>query len=206
MRVGAENRTKTIIAVALFVLAVFLVARTFGGFGGGTPAAAAKPSTPPVPAAVRGRRIIRARSPRTAQAAEPAVSLDPRLRLDLLQASEDTDYTGAGRNIFRAQAEVDIPKPITTDLTAHKGQQPEPTPPPNSGPPPLPPIDLKFFGFASEPGEQKKIFLAHGDDVFVAGEGDIVDRRYKIIRISNNSVEVQDVLNNQRQTIPLSQG
>jgi len=39
--------------------------------------------------------------------------------------------------------------------------------------PPPPPINLKFFGFANKPGEAKKIFLSQGEDVFIAGEGDM---------------------------------
>jgi hypothetical protein len=38
----------------------------------------------------------------------------------------------------------------------------------------------------------------------VAKEGDIVDRRYKIVQINNTSVMVEDVLNNNRQPIPLT--
>src|SRR5437868_6168701 len=77
-----------------------------------------------------------------------------------------------------------------------------PAPPP---PPPPPPINLKFFGFANKPGEPRKAFLSQGDDVFIAVEGDIVDRRYKVIHIGPTSVEVEDVLYNNRQSIPLTQ-
>src|SRR5436853_359153 len=79
---------------------------------------------------------------------------------------------------------------------------------PEAATPPPPPIMLKFFGFANKPGEPKKVFLSQGEDVFIAGEGEIVDRRYRILRIITNpaSVEVEDVLNNNRQTIPLTQG
>jgi hypothetical protein len=65
------------------------------------------------------------------------------------------------------------------------------------GPPPIPPpapIPLKFFGFASRPGEPKKIFLSKDQDVFIAGEGEIVDRRYKVVHISGTSVEIQDLV------------
>jgi hypothetical protein len=41
--------------------------------------------------------------------------------------------------------------------------------------------------------------------VFVASEGDIVDRRYRVLRISATSVEIEDILNNNRQSIPLTQ-
>jgi len=73
-------------------------------------------------------------------------------------------------------------------------------------PPPPPPIELKFYGFATPAGGTKRIFLAHNEDVFIAKEGDIVDRRYKVMKISANSVDILDVLSNNRQSIPLSQG
>jgi hypothetical protein len=164
-----------------------------------------RPAAPAATRVPRGRRVIRARAPgQTATNTAGPVSLDPRLRLDLLKASEDTEYKGAGRNIFRAEAEpVAIPKPVQTAI---KSAQQQPTPPPVYTPPPPPPINLKFFGFASEPGQQKKVFLSQGEDVFVASEGDIVNRRYKVVKIGNTSVDFQDLLSNNRQTIPLTQG
>ena len=53
---------------------------------------------------------------------------------------------------------------------------------------------------------RKRYFSAHGEDIFVAKEGDIVNRRYKILKINNNSVDVEDVLTNNRQTLYLQQG
>ena len=94
---------------------------------------------------------------------------------------------------------VDIPKPVAPVHVATAPAVPQ-------GPPPPPPIHLKFFGFSNKPGEAKKIFLSQGEDVFIAGEGDIIDRRYRILHITPVSVEVEDVLNNNRQTIPLTQG
>jgi hypothetical protein len=130
-------------------------------------------------------------------------NLDPTLRLDLLASSEKTQYEGAGRNIFVSQKEeVVIQQPVApavTDAQPVEYVAPQPQPPP--------PIPLKFYGFASAPGEPKKIFLKNGDDVFVAGEGEIVDRRYKVIRISATSVEIQDmVFSGPPQMIALTQG
>src|SRR5262249_24372787 len=106
-----------------------------------------------------------------------------------------------GRNIFVAQ--VDIPKPLASPIkTEELAPVGPPAPPP---PPPPPPITLKFFGFANKPGEPWKAILSQGDDVFIAVEGDIVDRRYKVIKIGPTSVEVEDVLYNNRQSIPLTQ-
>ena len=188
MKLGAESRNKTIAALALVAIAVVLVVRMFVGSG------APPPSGPARPAAQQAR------------AGKGAVvsSLDPRLRLDLLKAAENTEYKGSGRDIFRAQAAPPpIPKPVQNPDLAKK----EPAPPPQpQGPPPPPPINLKFFGFANRPGEPTKVFLAQGDEVFVASEGQIVKGRYKITHISPTSVDVEDVLNNNRQTIPLTQG
>ncbi len=42
--------------------------------------------------------------------------------------------------------------------------------------------------------------------MFIAGEGDIVDRRYRILHITPVSVEVEDVLNNNKQTYSVDAG
>jgi hypothetical protein len=195
MELGAESRKKTIIAISLMVLSLIFVAVRFLP---DSPAAAKSPTPAVTPEPTARRNAGRRSGPgRKAPTASTESSLDPTLRYDWLKASEDTKYAGAGRNIFRAQDPV-IPKPVA------KVQTPAPVIP--QGPPPPPPINLKFFGFANKPGEAKKIFLSQGEDVFIAGEGDIVDRRYKILHITPVSVEVEDVLNNNRQSIPLTQG
>jgi hypothetical protein len=203
MQVGAENKNKLIAAIVLAVLAAVLLARWIFSSDGATaqsPSAVMPAAASPLDETLRVTAPTRKISGRR-KAISAAQSLDPTLRYDLLRASEDTQYKGSGRNIFQAQ--VDIPKPIQT-VRKDKPVAPPPSAPP--GPPPPPPIDLKFFGFASRPGEPKRVFLSQGEDVFIAGEGDIVDRRYKVLRISAASVEIEDVLNNNRQEIFLSQG
>jgi len=195
MELGAESRKKTIIAISLMVVALIFVAVRFLP---NSPAAAKFPAPVVAPASTARRNIVRRNGTgKKSTSVATEASLDPTLRYDWLKASEDRKYEGAGRNIFRAEEPV-IPKPVA------KVQVPVPVVP--QGPPPPPPINLKFFGFANKPGEAKKIFLSQGEDVFIAGEGDIVDRRYKILHITPVSVEVEDVLNNNRQSIPLTQG
>jgi len=197
MKLGAESRTKIIVLAALVVLAVISVAYMFNSFGGPpAPVAVAPVSTGSAAAPPPPPRRPASRGPIGAVAAP---SLDPELRLKLLESSEGTKYEGTGRNIFVPGLEA-IPNPIASGLA--KKNEPPPGPP---SPPPPPPINLKFFGFASHAGEPKRIFLAQGDDVFIGAEGDIVDRRYRIVRINPTSVEIEDVLNNNRQTIPLTQ-
>ena len=126
--------------------------------------------------------------------------LDPTLDLNLLSKSEEIKYAGNGRNIFVVGSVASIEparKNGTTDETGIRT-------PPQILPPP--PINLKFFGFANQPGETKKVFLSQGEDIFIAAEGDIVDRRYRVLHISPTAVDVEDVINNNRQSLPLTQG
>jgi hypothetical protein len=129
--------------------------------------------------------------------------LDPTLDLNLLRRSEEIKYAGNGRNIFVAGSVAIIEKPKGPGVTDAAESATLRTPPP---PPPPPPITLKFFGFANRPGETKRVFLSQGEDVFIAAEGDIVDRRYRVLHISPTAVDVEDVLNNNRQSLPLTQG
>ena len=197
MKIGTENRTKTIIALVLLVVAVVLVVRAFHGGEEEPPAAPAPVATAarPAPGSATGQAAPGAT--KTARKPPPllAQTLDPTLRFDLLKSSEDVAYKGTGRDIFRSQAqEAPIPKPLPTEI--HPGAV---------TPPPPPPIPLKFYGFANRIDGNKRIFLSKGEDIFVAKEGDIVDRRYKVVHIGTNSVEVQDVLTNYpSQTLPLS--
>jgi hypothetical protein len=129
-----------------------------------------------------------------------SAQLDPTLRMEAMLVTESLAYSGSGRNIFSANSvPVDIPKPIAPVRKAG----PPPPPPPPPGPPPPPPIDLKFFGTATGADGKREAFLLHGDDVFLASDGDIVQRRYKVVSVSANSILVEDMANNNRQTLPL---
>jgi len=194
VQIGAENRKKVMWAAGLGVVAVLvLLYQLFSSPS--APVTAAQPSATGVVGRPTQRVTKRGAKERPAEA-----RLDPTLDLKLLAETEQTKYTGTGRNIFVAQAEV-IPQPVARVNLGNV----TPTPPPPPPPPPPPQIPLKFFGFANKPGEPKKVFLSQGEDVFIAVEGDIVDRRYKVIHIGPNAVEIEDVLYN-RQSIPLTQG
>jgi hypothetical protein len=205
LKLGAENRKKTYAALGLGLLALIMVVYRISnpaGTSSSSPTAAPAMSSTDSTALNNPRSAPRRSTTTTAKPVTRKVagpSIDPTLQLALLKASEDIKYTGRGRNIFQAQIDI-IPKVVQNPV-----KQPQvPQPPP--GPPPPPPINLRFFGFASKPGEPKRIFLSSGEDVFIAGEGDIVNRRYKVVHIGPASVEIEDVLNNNRQSIPLTQG
>ena len=72
--------------------------------------------------------------------------------------------------------------------------------------PKAPPIPLKFYGFVnkSKVGDKRAFFL-DGDDIVIAAEGDMIKKRYKIVRIGVNSAVVEDTQfkSNNQQTLPL---
>ena len=193
MRLGIENRKQVIALSVLGVIALVLLAYEFWPSSTATaPAATQSASTASRPG------VRRTSSGKIVPVAEPR--LDPTLDLNLLSQSEEIKYAGNGRNIFVAGSVAVIEKPKANGTDKQAGLR---LPPPIQPPPP---ITLKFFGFANRPGETKKVFLSQGEDVFIAAEGDIVDRRYRVVHISPTAVDVEDVINNNRQSLPLTQG
>ncbi len=186
MKLGTEDRKKTYIAVALFALAVLAVFYELWPSSSDPTVVAPPPVASSTPASgAKGKRPAQVFS-----------KFDPSLRTDLLKGSEEIAYQGSGRDIFHAQAEP--PKDIEKvgEVRTNHG-----TPPPPVAT--NPPIPLKFYGFASS-NNKKQIFLAQGEDIFVAREGDIVKGRYKVVHVNPNNVEIQDVLSNYSQQIPLT--
>jgi hypothetical protein len=188
VKIGAENKKQVRWMIALLAIALLVGIYNFVDFGTSSAAAPANSNTAPSQPKKSG-------GPQVADS-----TLDPRLRLDILAASQNKKYEVGGRNIFRMEEAVKIPtveQAVRTPMGPDLPPTPTPTPPP-------PPIPLKFYGFASKPNEPKKIFLDNEGEVYVAKQGDIVERKYKVIQINNTSVIMEDVLNNNRQTIQLT--
>lgn len=195
MRLGTEDKKKRLIAMIFVPLALTAIAYIVWELVGG-PSYAPPPAAPVAstyrPAAGAGQ------SPNhSAEHLESASALDPTLHPERMALAENTKYTGTSRNIFSKDslppaAMNAIEKPIASVRTAGP-----------SGPPPPPPINLKFYGFATEQNGRKLIFLLDGEDVFIAGQGDIVDGRYKVVRIEDGSVVIDDLSYNNEQTLPL---
>ena len=187
MKIGAESKKKMITMAVLLAIALPLTVYSFRGMLGGS-------SAGPPPAS-RGATPQPGKTGLSASMQDP--SQDPRLRTDILEWSRKIKYE-PGRDIFHMKA-LPSPTPIA------QVRVPTPTPAPPT-PTPLPPIPLVYYGYASKPGEPRKVFLAdkNGERVFVAGQGEIVDRRYRLIQIQPSSVIMEDVLTNNRQPIPLT--
>jgi hypothetical protein len=141
---------------------------------------------------------------------EPS-NIDPTLHLNLLAKLQGVQVEPGGRSLFEIgtapPAEVKGPEP--TKIAVEKpfvGPKPPPPPPPPPPDPKAPPIPLKFYGFVNpSKATNKRAFFLDGEDIIIAGEGDMVKKRYKIVRIGVNSAVVEDTefKTNNQQTLPL---
>ena len=129
------------------------------------------------------------------------------IRLEKLHA-ERREPEETGRDPFRFQ-----PKPPP----APPPPPPESRPTPGSGlagsavyssqppvAPPPPPITLKFIGVVTRETKAKIAVLSDGRFVFHGREGDIIEGRYRVVRIGEESVQMEYVDGRGRQTIRLS--
>lgn len=204
LQLGTENKKQVYIVIALFAVVLGVGGyELYQNFSGppATPLATAPP------AATNVHRNTNATPGNAAAASDDAQKLsndgiDPTLHFDQLAQSEDVEYGGTGRNIFSAEsAPVHIETPVKS---ARNGAPAVMTPPPPPGPPQPPAIDLKYFGYSEGTDRALKAFFVHGDDIFMATTGQIVDHRYKVGAIKPNSVEVTDMAYNNTQTLTLA--
>jgi hypothetical protein len=197
MKIGTEDKKKVYLAGGLILLMVVLLGRFLWQTFGPSPG----PAAPAAPVVVTAPQSTAAPSApgRAAAKVGGLAALDPTLHPELMKQAESLEYTGNGRNIFsQFSAPPVIPKPV-----ASIRQEPVQTGPPP--PPPPPPINLGFYGYATEKSGGKQVFLLHGDDIFIASEGDVVDRRYRVVKIGAFSVQVEDIPYHNTQSLPLRQ-
>ena len=126
---------------------------------------------------------------------------NPALRLDILQRFLALEYKGVHRSIFSAT----LPPPLTPPAPK---QAVNPMPVVPTGPPPLT-VDAKYFGYVSDfGGSHRRAFFSTGnnsEDVIVAGEGDTLLGRFRVIRLTNTTADVEEVSSGRRATLTLEE-
>jgi hypothetical protein len=197
MKAGAEDKRKVMILAGLgVVIAVLAVWELSSFFSSPAPRPIATAS---IPSRSTGTAHGATTAPEAQHVAMNADS-DVTLHLDKLAGSEDVEYAGTGRNIFSATSEpVNIPKPLASGRDPEKANA-APIP---QGPPPPPAIDLKYFGYFQKTDKSIQALLVHGDDIFIARTGEIVNHRYKVGVISPGGVQITDLSYDNTQTLPL---
>jgi hypothetical protein len=175
MKLDLERQRKKVLAGVLMSIALLLAGKSVFDF-----------QTVRFPASVQPAKLA---DPSNLQ--KPNIKMghdawrDPTLDYQRLQLTENRLYEGTGRNIFRSDVVVGrrkVPAP------------PDPAPPIPVAETAVVIIRLRFFGFASMPNEPRKAFFGEEDSVFVASEGEIVNRRYRVLKIDLNFVILEDLI------------
>ena len=110
------------------------------------------------------------------------------------------------RNPF-SMAPVQPPPSATPAGGASKPADIPVTPPVPTGPPPpppIPPITLKFIGVISSDSLGKIAGLSDGKFVYRGREGQTIEGRYRIVKIGEESIQIEYLNGTGRQTIRLS--
>jgi hypothetical protein len=232
MKIGAEPKKIAILVVLLLVAVVVLFTNSSStpeasytpppaASQVGSPALGSTPETAAAPAGTsqqRGRLSTEFRPsvrPKRGEQRPDPMTIDPTLRLDLLTKLQSIEVEGSHRSIFdfsqapppkpdpvkAAAAKPPVPSPIVPDKPANNPEQAKVEP----AKPKAPPIPLKFFGYVSPSGAVRRAFFVEGDEIHVVREGEVVKRRYKVVRIGVNSVVVEDTQFGSQQTLPLEE-
>jgi len=124
---------------------------------------------------------------------------NPALRLDILKRFMEFEYNGVHRSIFSATLPPPpVPPPSKQEVIA-------PGPPP--GPPPLT-VDAKYFGYVSDfGGSHRRAFFstANNEDVIIASEGDTFLGRFRVVRLTNTTADVEEVSTGRLATLTLEE-
>lgn len=214
MKLGASPKKVAILAVLLVILGYVFYTNVLSGPSGATAprrtaAPRATPTTTAQPRPTRKSSSTNRASRRQAfrptfgaagDAELDPAQVDPTLRTDLLAALRDVKFEGVSRNIFRfGKKRVVTPPPDPRTVAAAQGaldrgprEPPKPTGATQPTGPRAPKIPLRYYGVADSTGH-KRAFLLDGEEVLVGGEGDILKKRYKIERITNNEIEMSDL-------------
>lgn len=141
-----------------------------------------------------------------APAAGPATMPVADVKLELLQQKRPEREDGE-RNLFRFQAR---PAPPAAAEPRAAATPPKPAAPPPvimpSGPPPPPPIGLRYIGLMDAPTQAGRIaILSDGrGNIFYGKDGDIIEGRYKVLKVSPDAAELAYLDGRGRQTIRLT--
>ncbi|MCC7175486.1 MAG: hypothetical protein IT159_09850 [Bryobacterales bacterium] len=222
MKLGAEPKRLAILGALLLLAGYFLYTGVFRESASPPPAATGAAGRPvpridqvpdvgrPVPRAEarpRGERpSLQDFKPslRPARVDEQADlnSAEATLRLDLLARVAGVKIESGNRSLFEFSAPPPPPEPKV--IPAAKIQTVPPPPPAPERKPAAPPIPLKFFGYATSSRlVNRRGFFMDGDQILVGAEGEVLKKRYKVVKIGVNSVVMEDLEFKTEQTLRL---
>jgi hypothetical protein len=128
------------------------------------------------------------------------------LKLELLEQSlRDLGEPQRNPFRFRPRSAPQVPRPAAASVpVASVAGPPKPSaPPPPAGPPQ---IQLRYIGLFDAPGQAGRVAIMSDGrgNVFQGKEGDIIEGRYRVGRVTADSLELSYVDGRGRQVIRLS--
>jgi hypothetical protein len=131
----------------------------------------------------------------------PATVTAPDVHLQALDEARPQPGDEPQRDLFRFKPKAAPPRPAPPPVDSTPGQTPSTAP----ATPGLAPIAMRFIGLVEAPEHAQKIaILSDGRGIYQGREGDIIEGRYRILRIGVESVEMAYLDGRGRQTIRLS--
>ncbi len=212
IHVGADPK---ILVGGLIALALLLYWYNSRGDeqGGGTSAGVPHTQGTAAPPTTRARAIrSRVQNERGTLRLRPVEGgrgeIDPTLRLDLLERVRGVRAETAVRNLFEEGAAVAQNMPAMPKMAP---MMPKPL---AAGPSAMTPTNLnlavhipfKYYGFArpSLQGDPNRGFFMEGDNILVAAEGDVLEKRYLIVALTPNAAKVEDTQLKQGQDLAVT--
>ena len=153
------------------------------------------------PTTAESQAASNVRNPARAKQGAPALAA-PVVRLDTLE-SPKPEPGSADRNPFRFKPKA-APPPPPPPIAPPRPVAPPPTTPTAGG---MPPITLKFIGIIEMSEQKRRVALltdGKGGVSIYGEEGDVIEGRYKILKIGLESIEMAYLDGRGRQTIRLS--
>ncbi len=231
MTLGADKKSLTRLGIVLAVLAGVVYYQFFQdpetasyGQAAAVPAPASAPAAAqPAPTQEktgktfrRGERFRPKMGRSKSEAPPDPRTADPTLRTDLLAGVRGVAFEAVERDIFNFGVRKAPPPPSAEETRAAQQrlkeqlakQQKTPKPkkePPQPGKPAMPRLTWKYYGLASKPGTgSRRGFLLDGEEIVIGGEGEVLQKRYKIKRIGLDSIVIEDLQFQQEQTLALT--
>jgi hypothetical protein len=138
-------------------------------------------------------------------AKELKATQDARIRLDQLNIPAAGD---AGRkNLFQYRQKPAPPPPVTQQTISSAPPPPQVyTPPPPTTPLPPPFKAFRYEGFSGNPTTGKILAsLSESGTTYYVREGECLMGQYCVRRLTEKLVEVEDIIQNRRQTFTITQ-
>jgi hypothetical protein len=207
-RKGSAQNRKVIFLAVLVALIVVVIWTQFSS----KPAPSIRPDAATLPGESSKPNVHQQKS------FDPLTSADPDVPMAKLRQEAPVDEGGA-RNLFdfytpppprpkpsEIAAAAAAPPPLPASVCGNRSCEPGenyincPTdcPPP---PPPALVVNLKYIGYLSEGGVPRACFT-DGKEVFVGYLNDIIANKYRITKITDQSVELASLKGDQSKTIP----